>query len=35
MNSLANKQRKLYQNAKIHYICEYKFEDKHAQDKTS
>ena len=33
MNSLTNEQQKLYQNAKIYYICIEKFEDKHAKDK--
>ena len=33
MKSLRSKQQKAYQNAKICYICNKKFEDKHAKDK--
>ena len=33
MKLLTNEQKKLYQNAKIYYICKEKFEEKHAKDK--
>ena len=33
MKLLTNKQQKLYENAKIFYICKEKFEDKYAKDK--
>ena len=33
MKLLANEQQKSYKNAKICYICNKKFEDRHAKDK--
>ena len=33
INLLTNEQQKLYENAKIYYICNEKFEEKYANDK--
>ena len=33
MNSLTKEQKKIYQNAKICYVCKGMFEDKYAEDK--
>ena len=32
MNLLTNEQQKSYENAKICYVCQEKFEDRHAKD---